>query len=79
DAFHYSHFTWNEAYASFPSGHAITAFALAFGLASLAPKWRIAIWAYALIIAMTRLVLLAHHPSDVLAGALVGILGAMAV
>lgn len=79
DAFHYSHFAWTEAYASFPSGHAITAFALAFALASLAPKWRIAIWAYAAIIAVTRLVLLAHHPSDVLAGALVGILGAMAV
>lgn len=79
DAFHYSHFAWTEAYASFPSGHAITAFALAFALASLAPKWRVAIWAYAVIIAMTRLVLLAHHPSDVLAGALVGILGAMVV
>ena len=75
DAFHYSHFAWTEAYASFPSGHAITAFALAFALASLAPKWRIAIWAYAAVIAMTRMILLAHHPSDVLAGALVGILG----
>lgn len=79
DAFHYSHFAWSEAYASFPSGHAITAFALAFALASLVPKWRSTIWAYALLIALTRLVLLAHHPSDVLAGALVGILGAMAV
>jgi len=79
DAFHYSHFAWTEAYASFPSGHAITAFALAFALASLAPKWRIAVWTYAVIIAITRLVLLAHHPSDVLAGALVGILGAMVV
>jgi undecaprenyl-diphosphatase len=79
DAFHYSHFAWNEAYASFPSGHAVTAFALAFALSSLAPKWRGTIWAYAVLIAITRLVLLAHHPSDVLAGALVGVLGAMAV
>jgi len=79
DAFHYSHFAWTEAYASFPSGHAITAFALAFALASLAPKWRVTIWAYAVLIAITRLVLLAHHPSDVLAGALVGVLGAMVV
>jgi undecaprenyl-diphosphatase len=79
DAFHYSHFAWTEAYASFPSGHAVTAFALAFALASLAPKWRVTIWAYAVLIAITRLVLLAHHPSDVLAGALVGVLGAMAV
>lgn len=79
DAFHYSHFAWTEAYASFPSGHAVTAFALAFALASLAPKWRVTIWAYAVLIAITRLVLLAHHPSDVLAGALVGVLGAMAM
>lgn len=79
DAFHYSHFAWTEAYASFPSGHAVTAFALAFALSSLAPKWRVTIWAYAVLIAITRLILLAHHPSDVLAGALVGILGAMAV
>jgi len=35
--------------------------------------------AYALVIAFTRLVLLAHHPSDVLAGASIGIIGAMCV
>jgi membrane-associated phospholipid phosphatase len=34
---------------------------------------------YAVIIATTRLVLLAHHPSDVVAGAVIGILGAMTV
>jgi len=34
---------------------------------------------YAIVILLTRLVLLAHHPSDVTAGALVGMVGAMAV
>jgi undecaprenyl-diphosphatase len=34
---------------------------------------------YAVAIILTRLVLLAHHPSDVLAGALVGLSGAMVV
>ena len=34
---------------------------------------------YALLIALSRLVLLAHHPSDVVAGALIGVIGAMAV
>jgi membrane-associated phospholipid phosphatase len=34
---------------------------------------------YAILIAASRLVLLAHHPSDVVAGALVGIVGAMFV
>jgi undecaprenyl-diphosphatase len=35
--------------------------------------------AYALLIAASRLVLLAHHPSDVVAGALIGVAGAMLV
>jgi membrane-associated phospholipid phosphatase len=34
---------------------------------------------YAVMIALTRLVLLAHHPSDVVAGAVIGVVGAMAV
>ena len=34
---------------------------------------------YALLIAASRLVLLAHHPSDVVAGALIGVVGAMGV
>ena len=79
NAFNFSHFAGTEAYASFPSGHAITAFALAFAVAAIWPRARIAMIAYALVIAATRLVLLAHHPSDVVAGALVGITGAMVV
>jgi membrane-associated phospholipid phosphatase len=34
---------------------------------------------YALVIVATRLVLLAHHPSDVVAGGIVGVVGAMFV
>jgi membrane-associated phospholipid phosphatase len=34
---------------------------------------------YAVLIAISRLVLLAHHPSDVVAGALLGVIGAMFV
>ena len=34
---------------------------------------------YAVAIAASRLVLLAHHPSDVVAGALLGVIGAMFV
>ena len=79
DAFNFSHFAGTEAYASFPSGHAVTSFALAFAVSAVWPRARIAMIVYALLIAATRLVLLAHHPSDVVAGALVGIVGAMAV
>ncbi|MBR0797569.1 phosphatase PAP2 family protein [Bradyrhizobium jicamae] len=79
NAFNFQHFAGTEAYASFPSGHAITAFALAFAVSAVWPRARIPMLIYALIIAATRLVLLAHHPSDVVAGALVGVIGAMAV
>jgi membrane-associated phospholipid phosphatase len=77
NAFNFSHFADTEAYASFPSGHATTAFALAFAVAAVWPRARMAMIVYALVIAATRLVLLAHHPSDVVAGALVGTIGAM--
>src|SRR6266403_1418541 len=79
NAFNFSHFAGTEGYSSFPSGHATTAFAMAFAVAAIWPRARIAMIVYALVIAATRLVLLAHHPSDVVAGALVGITGAMFV
>jgi membrane-associated phospholipid phosphatase len=79
NAFHFSHFAGNPAYYSFPSGHATTAFALAFAVSVVWPKARVAMAVYAIVIAATRLVLVAHHPSDVVAGALVGIVGAMFV
>ena len=77
--FNFAPFSGSEAYFSLPSSHAITAFALAFAVSTLWPRLRSFMFAYAVVIALTRLVLLAHHPSDVVAGALVGILGAMAV
>jgi len=79
DAFNFVPFTGTEAYFSFPSGHAVTAFALAFAVTAIRPRLWVAAFAYALLIAVSRLVLLAHHPSDVVGGALVGIVGAMAV
>ena len=79
NAFHFSHFAGNPAYYSFPSGHATTAFALAFAVSAVWPQARVAMAVYAIVIAATRLVLLAHHPSDVVAGALVGIIGTMFV
>ena len=79
NAFNFSHFAGSEAYASFPSGHAITAFALAFAVSVMWPRLRVIMLIYAIAIAASRLVLLAHHPSDVVAGALLGVIGAMFV
>ena len=77
--FNLSHIAGTQAYSSFPSGHAITAAALAFAVAAVWPRARGAMIVYAVIIVATRLVLLAHHPSDVVAGALLGVIGAMCV
>src|SRR6267378_4343249 len=79
NAFNFAHFAGTEAYASFPSGHAITSFALAFAVSAVWPQARPAMIVYAVLIAISRLVLLAHHPSDVVAGALIGVVGAMLV
>ena len=79
DAFNFVPFVGTEAYASFPSSHAIVGFALAFAVTAVWPRARAAMMVYAILIAASRLVLLAHHPSDVVAGALVGIVGAMFV
>jgi undecaprenyl-diphosphatase len=77
--FNFTPFVGTEAHASFPSAHAITAFALAFAVVVVWPRVRGVMIAYAFLIAVTRLVLLAHHPSDVVAGATIAIAGAMGV
>ncbi|QPF88565.1 phosphatase PAP2 family protein [Bradyrhizobium commune] len=77
--FNFVPFQGSEAYFSLPSAHAVTAFALAFAVSALWPRLRAVMFTYAIVILLTRLVLLAHHPSDVVAGALVGMIGAMAV
>ncbi|UWU89267.1 phosphatase PAP2 family protein [Bradyrhizobium sp. CB1015] len=77
--FNFVPFDGTGAYASLPSGHAVAAFALAFAVSALWPRLRVFMFTYAIVILLTRLVLLAHHPSDVVAGALVGTVGALAV
>jgi len=79
NAFNFAPFAGTEAFASFPSAHAVTAFALAFAVSAVWPRARLAMIVYAFLIAATRLVLLSHHPSDVVAGALIGVVGAMSV
>jgi undecaprenyl-diphosphatase len=79
NAFNFSHFAGTEAYASFPSAHATTAAALAFAISAAWPRARGVMIVYALLIIASRLALLAHHPSDVTAGAVIGVAGAMLV
>jgi membrane-associated phospholipid phosphatase len=79
DAFNFVPFNGTEAYFSLPSAHAVTAFALAFAVAAIWPRTRVIMAVYAAVILATRLLLLAHHPSDVVAGAVIGIVGALLV
>jgi undecaprenyl-diphosphatase len=79
NAFNFFNLDWSEAHASFPSGHATTAGALTFAVIALWPRLWLPMVLYAVTILVTRLVLLAHHTSDVIAGALLGLTVAMAV
>ncbi len=75
--FIYRPFVWAPEYASMPSGHATTAASAAIAIGALWPKSRPVMWLYALVIMFSRVVVLAHHPSDVIAGAVVGAVGAL--
>jgi membrane-associated phospholipid phosphatase len=79
DPFAYMPFIWRPEYASMPSGHATNAAAAAIAIGAIWPRTRVAMWFYALVIMFSRVAVLAHHPSDVIAGALVGVAGASLV
>jgi membrane-associated phospholipid phosphatase len=75
DPFAYVPLAWHPAFASMPSGHATTAVAAAIAIGAIWPRTRIVMWLYAAAIMLSRVVVLAHHPSDVLSGALVALVG----
>jgi membrane-associated phospholipid phosphatase len=77
--FVYEPFSWQPEFASFPSGHATTAFAALVAIGGLYPRTRPLLWAYALLIGVSRVAVLAHYPSDVIAGAVTGAFGALCV
>jgi membrane-associated phospholipid phosphatase len=64
-----------ETDASFPSGHTSTAFALATSLSMQNKKWYVVIpaFAWATSVGYSRMYLGEHYPSDVFAGAAIGI------
>jgi membrane-associated phospholipid phosphatase len=77
--FAYEPFHWCPDFASLPSGHTTTAFATLVAVGALFPRARPFLWGFALLIALSRVVVTAHFVSDVLAGAAVGALGAWCV
>jgi undecaprenyl-diphosphatase len=59
-------------YDSFPSGHTTLAFCLAIILSYHLPRYRVLFYLFAIIVGLWRVEGLAHFPSDVLGGAMVG-------
>lgn len=77
----FNFFTWtyDGIGLSFPSGHTTVAFSAAFALSTLVPQARIPLFALAGLVGAARIVLGAHYLSDVIAGALCGIVFASLV
>ncbi len=67
---------WNRY--SFPSGHAVRAFAVSVTLTYSGPGWCVVILAVACVIALSRITLSRHYPSDVLVGMGIGVLAGLA-
>jgi len=59
---------------SFPSSHAVNNFAVAFLFAFFYPRFRSVFFGWACLIALSRPFVGVHYPSDILGGALVGIM-----
>jgi undecaprenyl-diphosphatase len=65
--------------SSFPSGHSSTSFACAYVISRLAPRLTLPVYVLAALIAFSRIYVGVHYPLDVLAGALLGTLVAIAL
>jgi undecaprenyl-diphosphatase len=68
-----------KPYTSFPSGHTTAAFTTATLLGYYFKKWLIPAFAAAVCAGLARIYLLVHYPSDVIAGAVIGVLISLSV
>lgn len=66
--FSFNPFTWNFDFESFPSGHATVNGAFFMALALLFPRYRWPLLVVGLCLALTRVLIGVHYPSDVTAG-----------
>jgi undecaprenyl-diphosphatase len=64
---------------SFPSDHAIAAFAIGFAVAFMGRRMGAVFLAGATLVAVTRVISGIHYPGDVLGGAVIGLVAAVIV
>ena len=77
--YHFDILSMKNSLASFPSGHATTAFAMAVALGFMLPRLRVPLAVLAVAIALSRIVVQAHFASDIVAGGALGIGTALVV
>jgi undecaprenyl-diphosphatase len=70
-------FAGTSAFASFPSGHAATAFSAGLALAFLIPRLRWAMLALASWVAVSRVAISVHYLTDIAVGSAIGALCAL--
>jgi membrane-associated phospholipid phosphatase len=70
-------FAGDYMHASFPSGHTLRIFSSMTALGLVLPRLRVPALALAVIVGASRVPALKHYPSDVLAGAFVGVVAAV--
>jgi membrane-associated phospholipid phosphatase len=73
----FSWFAFEGDMHSFPSGHTFRVFSAMTALGVVVPRWRVPLLTLAVLVGISRVVVTRHYPSDVLAGAFVGIFGAL--
>lgn len=78
-AFSFQNFINDWQFQSFPSGHSATAVATAFVVGFMVPPLFPILMVVGLVVAMSRVPVGMHYPTDVFAGIVVGMLGAYLV
>ena len=63
--------------ASFPSGHSTAAFCAATVFSNILPELAVLFFIFALLVAVSRVYLGLHYPSDITAGAVLGVVSAL--